>query len=196
MKEIKYGIICEDEPQKLFIQHFILKQNSDSFKLVEDKEFDKQINFPSNYKNVLNNFTKLARFAFSQYRIDIVFLSIDSDSNDEIGIEKRKTQASELCKDFNENQYCICIPVQCIEYWYWYLKVKDEQKNYAKQLEKKNRDDAKKEIYNHKRYNKISDEPKLEELLQKFDVNYLKTNSISFNEFCSSFDNLKKSLVG
>jgi uncharacterized membrane protein len=91
---------------------------------------------------------------------------------------------AQLNPKFKE-QTCIFIPIQCIEHWLWYLKVKKEnpQSNKNEQFEQQPRPRAKEIVYGSRRPSNELSNPIVNALSQNLNITWLESRSESFKHF-------------
>ncbi len=126
MKTIVYGIFAEDDANKFFIINALpqlvtffdveinLKHEGDytSMAVAKNSEF------------VVDNFMSRAVQGFRRYDLDLCIVSVDSEDRDFKTMLKKMN--NKLPNQDFEDKVFIFIPVQCIEYWLWYLKFSDK----------------------------------------------------------------------
>ncbi len=182
MRILKYGFLGEDDAQKIFLKNYLGAFGSTDFSF----EFDE--NFPLKAKDrnsVLKRFTEAIQLGISVYQQDIFFVGIDLDDSEQAKLfslfEEMKAQINPRFKD----QTCIFIPIQCIEHWLWYLKMKKVNPNITKNeiIEKQPRPKAKEIVYGSKRPSNEVSNPIVDSLSKDTDIEWLENRSESFRHF-------------
>lgn len=175
-KTLKYVIYCEDSPQRLFLRKVLSNIESFNFEYLDKPSFGFQ--FKSQSKNtIINTFTNEYNVILDKnLDIDIFFVGIDYDNHSN---ENFNEYYKDLIKKNEINEKLVFfIPLQCIEYWYYFTKtgVVDSK------IETKLKDELKKLIYEIAKSKNVKDKICVE-ILEKFDFELLKTQSNSFNRF-------------
>ena len=181
MRILKYGFLGDDA-QKIFLKNYLGAFGSTDFSF----EFDE--NFPLKAKDrnsVLKRFTEAIQLGISVYQQDIFFVGIDLDHPEQAKLfslfEEMKAQVNPRFKE----QTCIFIPIQCIEHWLWYLKMKKVNPNITKNeiIEKQPRPKAKEIVYGSKRPSNEVSNPIVDSLSKDTDIEWLENRSESFRHF-------------
>ena len=189
MKTLKYGFFGEDEAQRIFLANY-LEQLVLSLGKSEELTFQYDQEFAWRFKGIQGNnvdskFAEAAQFGFVDYRQDVFFVGRDLDTNDTAAFQaKVKSMQDKLQKDFQDKTIFL-LPVQCVEHWLWYLKIKQENPNSTKNdnLEKNPNKLAKKTLYKIDRAtNKVSS-PIVESLSKNLDIEHLESRSERFRVF-------------
>lgn len=182
MRILKYGFLGEDDAQKIFLKNYLGAFGSTDFSF----EFDE--NFPLKAKDrnsVLKRFTEAIQLGISVYQQDIFFVGIDLDDSEQAKLfslfEEMKAQINPRFKD----QTCIFIPIQCIEHWLWYLKMKKVNPYITKNeiIEKQPRPKAKEIVYGSKRPSNEVSNPIVDSLSKDTEIEWLENRSESFRHF-------------
>ncbi|WP_028668914.1 hypothetical protein [Runella zeae] len=180
MKTLKYGFYGEDDAQKIFLTNYLKQLSQVKFEL--DEEFCNRFR-ARNKKQVDEKFREVSEQGLLWYQHDVFFVGRDLDShssNDyELKFEWFRQRSSHSPK------ILFMIPVQCIEHWLWYLKVKQDNPHSTKNetLETKPRYDAKTAVYGiPEAVNAISN-PTVDHLTRHFDIDWLDSRSKSFRHF-------------
>ena len=192
MRILKYGYFGEDEAHRIFLINY-LDQVVNFLEKSEELIFDFDLPFTykfkgKNKKDVDTLFAEAVQEGFIEYRQDIFFIGRDLDTfqGDEFK-DKITLMNSQLRDDFKEKTF-LMIPVQCIEHWLWYMKIKKENPNVTKNesLESKPNREAKIALYSSPKVsNKIS-LPIVEKYSKQIDFEYLESRSESFRFFHNS----------
>ena len=145
---------------------------------------------PINLKEVIKRrvdalFAEAVQEGFITYQQDVFFVGRDLDTFHRNEFQDKITfMQSQLRDDFKHKTF-LMIPVQCIEHWLWYMKIKVEKPSSTKNesLESKPNREAKIALYRSAKVsNKISI-PIVEEYSKSLDFEYLVSRSESFREF-------------
>ena len=184
MKTIVYGIFAEDDANKLFIINALpqlvtffdveinLKHEADytSMAVAKNSEF------------VVDNFMDRAVQGFRYYGLDLCIVSVDREDRDFKTMLKKMN--NKLPNQGFEDKVFIFIPVQCIEYWLWYLKFSDKEEKIETS---KTRKEVKKELYRSAKSSNSKTNPIVKEITQTIDFELLVKKSESFNYFFKTF---------
>ncbi len=195
-----YGIYCEDDPMRLFVHSYIERLNikefqNFSFELKPNPSFQSAIGNKNNSKTeVKKKFLTMLKIAQSQYNIDLMFIGVDCDGfedkkfNENLAFFRDKIEEARI-----DIRTIIFIPVQCIEHWLWYLKMKQENdpKANTKKLEKEPKPKAKLKIYQDAK-GAIKRNRIVSKILENWDPEFLDSHSKSFRHFREQIDDLFK----
>ena len=200
MKTINYGIFAEDEANKIFIKNSV-PQLVSHLGYGGKVSFNLQSDFTSmatakNGKYVFENFIMFISNGIKYFSLDLCLVGLDAD--DEAHAEKYSAMYEKLVSNNLSKKGLIFIPVQAIEYWLWYLKVKidNPQLEGTPAIEAKSRQDLKKWIYNRKKPTNKKSNPLVAELSKNIDFDWLNAHSASFKHFFVLFNNyLKENFV-
>ncbi|MBK8562252.1 MAG: hypothetical protein IPN76_02650 [Saprospiraceae bacterium] len=201
MKTIIYGIFAEDEANKIFMRNALPQLVSHlGFDGVADFQHQSDFTAMATAKNgdyVFEKFITFISNGIKYFQLDLCLVGLDSDDDnhaDKHGQMQKELEASGL-----ENNGVIFIPVQAIEYWLWYIKVKtgdssiETTPNIDATMERK---ELKTLVYGRKKpTNKVSN-PIVETLSQNIDFHWLTTHSTSFKHFYDTFQNYLKENFG
>jgi hypothetical protein len=192
MKILKYGYFGEDEAHRIFLANY-LEQVVKFLGKSEMLNFDFDLPFTYKFKgknksDVDRLFAEAIQEGFIEYQQDLFFVCRDMDTHvGNVFKDKITSMQSQLRLNFKEKTF-LMIPVQCIEHWLWYLKIKSENPTLTKNesLESKPNRDAKIALYSSPKVsNKISI-PIVEEYSKQIDFEYLESRSESFRVFHES----------
>jgi hypothetical protein len=193
MRKIIYGIFAEDDANKLFIMN-VLPQLVAHFEVpieLEHQEHFTSMAVAKNSEFVVDNFMSRAVHGIRYFNLDLCIVSVDSeDRNFEEMLQKMNTK---LPNQNLEHKVFVFIPVQCIEYWLWYLKFSEntEQIEYSK-----SRRSVKIEVYGSANPSNRKSNPVVKSISQQVDLELLAKKSESFAYFFQAFkmflDSLKK----
>lgn len=179
MRQLKYGFYGEDAAHKIFLHNY-LSHFSATVILECDNEFCSKFRARTK-KEVDTRFSEVAQRGFAWYQHDVFFVVRDVDS---IQPEEFTFRYEHFSKARIDN-LLIALPVQCIEHWLWYLKLKQENPGLTKNtsLETQPRKKTKFAVYgNEDPPNELSN-PIVNELSKQFDINWLESRSESFRHF-------------
>ncbi len=191
MRILKYGYFGEDEAHRIFLANY-LEQLVKFMGKSEEIIFDFDVSFTYKYKgrnktDVDRLFAEAAQEGFIDYQQDLFFVGRDLDTFQRNEFQDKITaMQSQLRDDFKDKTF-LMIPVQCIEHWLWYMKIKVENPSSTKNksLESKPNKEAKIALYRSAKVsNKISI-PIVEEYSKSLYFEYLASRSESFNAFHS-----------
>ncbi len=191
MKKITYSIICEDHAHKTFIQTFLSKF-ADKVQFDFNNVFYKRL-LCNNSKDVLGKMVQAVDFSFlykQGFYIDLLFIGIDYDDRNKSEFTQEIENLYNRLDERGKQKAIIVFPVQAIEHWLLFIKEKvtnaATQKNISKDIEKIERKIAKKILYtNHKE--KVSIEKDVHHFTQQIDIEWLCSQSVSFNSFYTKF---------
>lgn len=182
MRILKYGFLGEDDAQKIFLKNYLAAFGSTDFSFEFDEYFPLKAKDRGSVKKL---FVEAIQFGITVYQQDIFFVGIDLDDAEQARLltlfEEMKAQINPRFKD----QTCIFIPIQCIEHWLWYLKMKKENPNTTKNeiIEKQPRPRAKEVVYGSKRPSNEVSNPIVDFLSKDTDIKWLENRSESFRHF-------------
>jgi len=198
MKIITYGIFAEDAANRIFMKNTIpqLVEYFDKSSDIAFQHEDKFTEFvrPNNGLDTRERFIGAADVGFDNFGLDVCFVGADCD-DDEFENVFSEMQKSCINEDV-QDRILIYIPVQAMEYWLWYIKVKAEDAALQKTppIETENRKDMKKKVYNRIKPTNTKSNPIVESLSNSFDINWLRQCSDSFDAFAKEFENYIKKL--
>jgi hypothetical protein len=192
MKILKYGYFGEDEAQRIFLENYLI-QLIEYLGKSKDIFFEYDVEFSYLFKGVKNStiihqdFAEAVRVGFIKYGQDLFFVGRDLDTHlDKEFKRKFASMQGELDEKFKAKTF-LMIPVQCIEHWLWYMKIKVENPNSTKNisLESKPNREAKIALYGNPKVSNKKSNPIVEEYSRMLDFEYLESRSESFNAFHS-----------
>lgn len=148
-----YGYFCEDEA----IETFIDKALSVIGPTTRCQGFIKRTNplaVPNgrNSAMIKKNFPDAITLAFAtkgEQAIDLFFVAYDYDDTNRESLNLHIEQQKAKINIQKRGKTLFCIPVQCIEYWLWYIKYANEETlpNSLETNNMKKRKDIKDEVY-------------------------------------------------
>ena len=183
MIELRYSIICEDTAHKNFIEATLNRFENDLYHFNFIHSFYKQFK-ANNSKEVLRKFPQAVDRSFlNEYLLDLVLVGIDYDARRREQFHKEYQSLYEPLDEKGKSKTVILFPVQAIEHWLLLIKHKNENpgstKNVSTDIEKKERQEAKIELY----HNTKTNEDIIDTLLKDADFNWLQNQSKSFAAF-------------
>lgn len=191
MTTITYGIFAEDEANKIFMQHAV-PQLVSHLGYGGKVTFYHQSDFTSmatakNGEYVFDNFIMFISNGIKYFSLDLCFVGLDADDHGHS--TKYGDMQKELIANNLQDRGLIFIPVQTIEYWLWYLKVKNENPHLPSTLpiEASSRQELKKWVYNRKKPTNKKSNPLVTDLSQNIDFKWLNQHSSSFKHFFNLF---------
>lgn len=182
MRILKYGFLGEDDAQKIFLKNYLASLNSANYTF----EFDEYFPIKARDRNsVLKRFAEAVQQGIAHYQQDVFFVGIDLDDFEQAKLQDLFEEMKRRLNPKFKEQICIFIPIQCIEHWLWYLKVKKEnpQSNKNERFEQQPRPRAKEVIYGSKRPSNELSNPIVDSLSQNLDIAWLENRSESFKHF-------------
>ncbi|MEN0045834.1 MAG: hypothetical protein AAF806_02110 [Bacteroidota bacterium] len=193
MKEIIYGIFAEDDANKLFIEAAIHQLISyfgynNRIQFIHEPDFTDAI-VAKNGQYVKSNFIITIEIGITRFSLDLCVIGLDADDNDYE--EYFQEMMTELREYRLEDKALIFIPVQAIEYWLWYIKIKKENPNLTTTdsvESSQSRTDLKKLIYGRKKPRTKLSNPIVKSLSQNIDLTWLRQCAKSFDHFCEHFE--------
>ncbi len=191
MRILKYGYFGEDEAHRIFLANYLeqlVKYLGKSEELIF--EFDQMFSYKFRGRNkseVDARFAEVAQEGFTEYLQDIFFVGRDLDAfKSQEFKDKITSMQSQLRDDFKDKTF-LMIPVQCIEHWLWYMKIRVENPSSTKNesLESKPNREAKIVLYGKPKVSNEKSNPIVEEFSKALDFEYLVSRSESFKAFHS-----------
>ncbi|MEN0051343.1 MAG: hypothetical protein AAF806_30035 [Bacteroidota bacterium] len=193
MKQIIYGIFAEDDANKLFVEAIIPQLVSylgygDQIQFVHDTDFTDTV-VAKNGQYVKSNFIIAIEIGITRFGLELCFIGLDADDHEHEAYfqeMKAELEAYDLA-----DKALIFIPVQAIEYWLWYIKIKKENPDLDQvdQIENsKIRSAMKQLVYGRKRPRTKISNPVVRNLSQDIDVDWLRQCAASFDHFCAHFE--------
>lgn len=200
MRILKYGYFGEDEAHRIFLANYLellVLHLGKAEELIFDFDEIFFYKFRGGKKSEVDaRFAEAVQEGFVNYQHDIFFVGRDLDTftNHEFK-DKIKAMKSQLSANFHDKTF-LMIPVQCIEHWLWYIKIKSKNPSSTKNesLESKPRKDAKIALYGSASATNQMSNPIVEELSMKLDFEYLESRSESFKIFHKEVFNFINSL--
>ena len=194
MKTISYGILAEDSACKIFVEHTAPQLQA---QFCEDKEIEFEHNKwltrkynPKGKSPFLRKFTRYIQDGLIEFDVDVCFVGVDAD--DESYEDNFNAMKEQLVENNLDDKAIIYIPVQAIEYWLWYLKLKYEKPDLdisqVEAIESETRREMKKRLYHNKKTTKYTNEI-VERYSNSFNINWLRQCSDSFDAFVNEFEN-------
>ena len=180
MKKIKYGFYGEDDAQKIFLKNYLRHLPNVIFE--PDDDFCNRYR-ARNKKQVDEKFRMVSQEGFLWYQHDVFFVGRDLDNHLKDDYTAKFTWFQDYSHDRQKTLFMI--PVQCIEHWLWYLKIKQDNPKLTKNepLETKPRPEAKRAVYGIPEAINAISIPIVNELTTQFDIEWLESRSNSFRHF-------------
>ncbi len=192
MRTITYGIFAEDAANRIFMRNTI-PQLVEHFGKSSDIVFQHEDKFtefvrPDNGLDARNRFIGAADIGFDNFGLDVCFVGVDCDDN--VFEDVFSEMQNNCTKEGVEDKILIYIPVQAIEYWLWYIKVKKENDTLGTtpNIETEGRKDMKKRVYNRIKPTNAKSNPIVDSLSKSFNINWLRQCSNSFDAFVNQFE--------
>jgi hypothetical protein len=192
MRILQYGYFGEDEAHRIFLANY-LEQLVNFLKKSEVLIFDFDLPFTykfkgENKKDVDTLFAEAVQEGFIKYRQDIFFVGRDLDTFQGNEFKDKITSMNSQLRDDFKDKTFLMIPVQCIEHWLWYMKIKVENPSSTRNvsLESKPNKDAKIALYGSSKVSNKKSNPIVEEYSKQIDFEYLESRSESFRMFHKS----------
>lgn len=187
-----YGYFCEDEAIETFIDRtleligpttrcrgFVKHKNELTVPDGRNSAMIKKI-FPSAIKIAFANTSE-------NEKIDLFIISYDFDDTDIASFNHHIDQQKEKIDLRRRGKTIFCIPIQCIEYWLWYIKhSSDETPPLPNSIEKdatKKRSDMKIDIYGSVKTSRWTQFTKSQPILEQLNIERLESLSPSFKNF-------------
>jgi hypothetical protein len=191
MRILKYGYFGEDEAHRIFLVNY-LEQLVEHLGKSKEVTFEFDTLFSYTFKarsktDVDKLFAEATQKGFIDYQQDLFFVGRDLDTFQRNEFKDKITSMqSQLRDDFKEKTF-LMIPVQCIEHWLWYMKIKIENPYATKNesLESKPNREAKTALYGNPKVSNEKSKPIVEAFSKVLDFEYLESRSESFNTFHS-----------
>ncbi len=202
MISINFGIFAEDAANEIFIKNAVRQlvehcEYGDKIKLIHNIEYTSRVEAKSG-GFVSKYFINYILSGIKENALDLCLVGRDSDDNEHHVLYKK--MESDLVESELTDKALLYIPVQAVEYWLWYIKVKKENPGVENTLvidRVKSRQELKQDVYSSTRArisNKKSN-PIVEALSKDIDFDWLKLHSNSFEHFYNLFENYLKMIT-
>ncbi len=193
MKQIKYGVFCEDTAHHTFIRYYL--NFISALHPIQFEEIPKFRNIKpvaGDKSRVNKHLSEAASFAFALHYANMFIGVRDVDSHKEKDwIETDNSLMKSI--EYQIRKHCIlALPVQCIEHWLWYIKRYGENPHLNQPLETQPRKAAKIEVYGTLKPGSQG-KNKVEILCTSFDFENIIHKSRSFLAFHTSIKKFIKS---
>lgn len=172
---ITYAFFGEDEAQRNFLEKYLNQQYPDTF--IEDE--NERWRFKATNATQVDKLLPDALQQRAKLGLDMLFVGRDVDTEHKPTIKIRQDGYADTCK---EHPVVLMMPVQCIEYWLWYVKRHRQEPGKNSPLESYPRSEAKRVIYGEIKQVK-KQIPIANNLLSDLDVSWLESRSESFRHF-------------
>ena len=192
MRQITYGIFAEDAANQIFIENCI-PQLVESYGKSGDVYFKHQKDYTDiavakNGQFVSQTFINRIIQGKVYYGLDVCFIGRDAD--DEYHTTLFTEMQNELSTAGLDEAGLIYVPVQAIEYWLWYIKLKQETPDLAstEPIEtSRSRPEMKKLVYGRKKARNAVSNPIVQNLSAQIPIDWLRECSPSFAHFYKHF---------
>lgn len=172
---ITYGFLGEDKAQRNFLEKYLHRQYPETF--IEDET--ERWRFKATNGTQVDNVLPDALRQRALIGLDVLFIGRDIDRERKLEIQTRQDHYARKC---NGHPVVLMLPVQCIEYWLWYIKRHREEPGKNTQLESQTRFSAKQAVYGET--NLVSKQILIaDDILSDLDVSWLEQRSNSFKHF-------------
>jgi hypothetical protein len=191
MSILKYGYYGEDEAHRIFLANYLeqlVKYLGKSEELIF--EFDQKFSYKFRGRNkseVDARFAEVVQEGFVEFQQDIFFVGRDLDTFQSNEFKDKINSMRSQLRDYFKDKTFLMIPVQCIEHWLWYMKIKvgNPASTKNESLESKPNKEAKIALYGKPKVSNEKSNPIVEEFSKALDFEYLESRSESFNAFHS-----------
>lgn len=169
MKVIRYGFFGEDDAQRLFLHHYLVKLTVErNYRFEADTTFHL---IGGNKSRVKAQFDEACDTGLSEYRQECFFVGLDLDDHavDVFSATVQEMQKKLAARDLSA---ILLIPVQCIEHWLRYLQWHEENPHFTKNvtLETEERKQAKTKLYGSPKVSTRHSNPIVERLAANIDI--------------------------
>lgn len=172
---ITYGFVGEDKAQRNFLEKYLHRQHPETF--IEDET--ERWRFKATNGTQVDNVLSDALRQRALIGLDVLFVGRDIDRARKVEIKARQDHYESKCAN---HPVVLMLPVQCIEYWLWYIKRRREEPGKNTQLESQTRFLAKQAVYGGT--NLVSKQLLIaNDILSDFDAAWLEQRSDSFKHF-------------
>ncbi|MGF7215851.1 hypothetical protein GGR92_001991 [Spirosoma lacussanchae] len=172
---ITYGFFGEDEAQRNFLEKYLHQTFPDTF--IEDE--NERWRFRAGNSTQVDVLLPDALRQRALLSLDVLFVGRDIDTEHKPTIATRLDLYAGKCKG---HPAVLMLPVQCIEYWLWYIKRHREEPGRNTPLESQPRSLAKQAIYAGTKL--VARQVEFaNDILVDLDVSWLESRSDSFRHF-------------
>jgi hypothetical protein len=182
MRRIKYGFFGEDNAQKLFLRHYLVKVAAG-----QPFRFEEDATFPlvgGTKDKVKAQFSEACDTGLSRYQQDCFFVGLDLDDHRMEAFEHtvRGMQQKLATRGVSA---ILLVPMQCIEHWLRYLQWREQNPTSTKNvtLETEERKQAKIALYGGAKVSTRHSNPIVERIAGELDIDWLASRSTSFLAF-------------
>lgn len=172
---ITYGFFGEDEAQRNFLEKYLQRQYPDTF--IEDE--NERWRFKASNGDQVDSLLPDALRQRVRLGIDVLFIGRDVDTEHKPTVTIRQNDYKSRCEG---HPAVLMLPVQCIEYWLWYIKRHREEPGKNAPLESQPRLFAKQAIYADTKL-VVKQLEIANDILADLDVSWLESRSDSFKHF-------------
>lgn len=179
---ITYAFFGEDEAQRNFLEKYLHHQYPDTF--IEDE--NERWRFKATNGDQVDALLPDALRQRTRLGLDVLFVGRDIDTEHELTIKTRRDHYANKCTG---HPAVLILPVQCIEYWLWYIKRHQEEPGKNTPLESQLRSTAKQAVYSGTKL--VAKQVEIaNQLLANLDIPWLESRSESFRHFHNQVVNL------
>lgn len=172
---VTYAFFGEDDAQRNFLEKYLQQQYPDTF--IEDE--NQRWRFKATNDKQVDNLLPDALRQRRLLELDVLFVGRDIDTDQTPKIREKQAEYGQKCQG---QPAILMLPVQCIEYWLWYLKRHREEPGRNTSLESQTRLSAKQAVYADTKV--VAKQIRLaNDILVNLDVSWLTTRSDSFKHF-------------
>jgi hypothetical protein len=172
---ITYAFFGEDEAQRNFLEKYLNHQHPNTF--IEDE--NERWRFKAGNDKQVDRLLPDALRQRVLLGLDVLFVGRDLDTAHKPTIKLRQENYEGKCKG---HPAVLILPVQCIEYWLWYIKRHHEEPGKKTPLESDPRSVAKQAVYGSTKL-VIKQLEIADDILANLDVSWLESRSESFKHF-------------
>ena len=76
MPLIRYGIFCEDAPQRIFVDNLLAKMKTEDIEFIKNEDFRRIFGASRSKSKVLATYLNVSKLAFASYDINIILWKI------------------------------------------------------------------------------------------------------------------------
>lgn len=172
---VTYGFFGEDEAQRNFLDNYLNRQYPGTF--IENEA--QRWRFKAGNGKQVDVLLPDALRQRALLGLDVLFVGRDVDTEHKPTIRIRQEQYASRCKD---HPAVLMLPVQCVEYWLWYIKRHKEEPGKNTPLEPQPRSQAKQAVYAGTKL-VVRQVEIANDILVDFNVDWLEQRSESFKHF-------------
>lgn len=172
---ITYGFFGEDEAQRNFLEKYLHQQYPDTF--IDDE--NERWRFKATNRDQVDKLLPDALRQRALLYLDVLFVGRDVDTEHKLTIKIHQDHYASRCQG---HPAILILPVQCIEYWLWYIKRHQEEPGKNTPLESQPRALAKQAVYGDTKL--VARQLTIaNDILAHLNVSWLESRSESFRHF-------------